>query len=347
MQTKEERELTALPSEQIYVSVIICTRNRAAQLGEVLDSFCQLMVPPGLRWELIVVDNGSTDRTADVVAGYSARLPVRCLREDRPGISNARNLGVSEARGDYICWTDDDVLLDPRWLAAYVEAFRRHPEAAVFGGRIHPVLAPPTPEWFAKAKDKWPITTVLAARDFGDEVTPVTLEGGRTPYGANFAIRAIEQREQLYNANIGASPTQSRIGEETDVIHRVIRGGGTGWWVPDSEVQHIIQPQRQTLRYIFRYYRITGESFAYLQDRQPDDTYFVAFEDAPTPTIKPGPYLYRQLVLSAFWFAVYHARGNFDSKLRYLRDFGFFYGIFSYWRARGAAKRDQASERKT
>src|SRR5262245_58021394 len=109
------RAETTLPD----ITVLICTRNRAAQLGHALSSAARMDAPPGVRWELVVVDNGSTDETEQVALGYSDRLPVRLVREETPGLSHARNRGVSEARGRYICWTDDDIVLDRNWLAAY------------------------------------------------------------------------------------------------------------------------------------------------------------------------------------------------------------------------------------
>ena len=109
--------------EKLDVTVIICTRNRALQLASVLDSACKLIVPPGLTWEFVVVDNGSADGTADVVTRYVDRLPIRCVREETPGLSNARNRGVEAANGEYICWTDDDVVIDPEWLARLRRCF--------------------------------------------------------------------------------------------------------------------------------------------------------------------------------------------------------------------------------
>jgi glucosyl-dolichyl phosphate glucuronosyltransferase len=328
-----ERELNAPHSDKVNVTAIICTRNRASQLNHVLETACHLVVPSGLLWELIVVDNCSSDYTEEVIRSYVTRLPVRYLREEIVGISNARNRGVTEARGEYICWTDDDVSLDPYWLVSYVEAFERHAEAAVFGGRILPVLMPPTPKWFAMAKDNWPIRTVLAARDFGNEITPVTFREGRTPYGANFAVRAVEQHRHKYNPSLGTSPTQRRVGEETDVIYRILKEGGTGWWVPDAKVSHIIQPQRQTLRYIYYYYRNAGESFAYLQHQHFDDDYFAGLKNDPAPMIRNGPYLYKQLLVSALGFVFYHLVGKYDLKLLHLRNLGYYCGILSYWRA--------------
>jgi glucosyl-dolichyl phosphate glucuronosyltransferase len=322
-------------SDKIDVTALICTRNRATQLSNVLDSASHLVIPTGLSWEFIVVDNGSSDNTADVVRRYAARLPLRLVREERPGLSNARNRGVDEARGEYICWTDDDVELDPNWLAAYVVAFRRHPEAAVFGGRIFPMLEGPTPAWFAMAKDRWPLETILAARNFGDDIVPVTLQGGREPYGANFALRAFEQRQNKYNPRLGVSPTQWRVGEETDVIYRILTSGGTGWWVPDSKVYHLVPRKRQTLRYVFHYFFLSGETSAYLVCEHPHDNYITGHETSPPPLTLETPGIYRRLLHSVLGFAFHQATRNIDSKLRHLRDFGFYCGVLSYLRKEG------------
>ena len=120
----------------MFITVAICTRNRAELLCRAMDTIVALTIPAGVEWELIVIDNGSTDNTAEVLAGYKDRLPIRRVYEPVAGLSNARNRAVVEARGDYICWTDDDVLLDRGWLLKYHEAFARFPEIAYFGGPI-------------------------------------------------------------------------------------------------------------------------------------------------------------------------------------------------------------------
>lgn len=250
------------------ITVLICTRNRANQLKNVLTSAAAMRVPSGLRWEMVVVDNGSSDHTADVVQSFGDRLPVRVVREEAAGLSNARNRGVAEAQGRYICWTDDDVLIDEGWLAAYAEAFERHPEAAVFGGRITPVLESPTPAWFARLADEWPLTTLLAMRDFAD-VIPLDFDDGVAPWGANFAVRAAEQRRVRYEPELGVSPHHRRVGEEAEVIHRILKSGATGWWVPGAVVRHIIPVQRQTLRYVYDYFRASGETIAFMERTWP------------------------------------------------------------------------------
>src|SRR5512134_131488 len=101
------------------LTVAICTWNRGELLRKTLEQMTELVVPPGVTWELLVVNNNSTDHTDAVAAGFRRRLPLRYLVEPTPGKSNACNLAVREARGDYILWTDDDVLVSPQWLAAY------------------------------------------------------------------------------------------------------------------------------------------------------------------------------------------------------------------------------------
>lgn len=251
------------------ISVIICTRDRAPQLAEGLRSFLTMRVPAGLTWELLVVDNGSSDDTIAVAQGFADRLPVRVVREDAAGLSHARNRGVREALGTYICWTDDDLVLDPDWLAAYAEAFARHPDAAVFGGKIIPRLEAPSPDWFRRRMDKWPISTLVARRNLGDAEIPLDFESGAIPWGANFAVRTAEQRVALYDPALGVSPLQRRLGEESEVIFRILRAGATGWWVPKSVVQHIIPHRRQTWKYVFEYFRANGETIAYLERTSP------------------------------------------------------------------------------
>lgn len=252
------------------ITMVICTRNRAVQLKTVLDSVVALRIPEDLTWEFLIVDNGSTDATAVVVESYKDRLPIRLVREDEAGLSNARNKAVAEAAGRYMCWTDDDVVLDPDWLVAYWAAFKRHPEAAIFGGRIEPVLEGPTPAWFAKLSGEWPVNVILAKRDFGPDERRLDFEKAVIPWGANFALRTAEQRRVRYEPGLGVSPNHRRIGEEAEVIFRLLRDGVTGWWTPAAKVHHMISTQRQSWDYIFDFSAAHGETLAYLEQALPN-----------------------------------------------------------------------------
>jgi glycosyltransferase involved in cell wall biosynthesis len=313
-------------TEAIDISVIICTRNRAAQLMNVLESAANLRMPKGLRWELIVVDNGSSDNTAEVAASFRDRLPIRVVREDMAGLSNARNRGVDEANGSYICWTDDDLLLDPNWLEAYASAFRRHPEAAIFGGRIIPVLQSPTPNWFRRFADEWPLTTLLAKRDLGDEVCPLSFEKGAVPWGANFAVRTAEQRQARFEPTLGVSPLQRRLGEESEAIFRIMKAGALGWWVPDSKVRHIIPPQRQTWRYVYDYFLSCGETVAYMERAWPGAHHMAGNKRDMDRVSRSALSLYARAAASGLLFVAARLAGATRRSLQLLSLMGLYVG---------------------
>src|ERR1700679_4292126 len=149
-------------------------------------SIAAMEVPECLAWELVVIDNGSQDRTAEVVESFAGVLPIRRALEPEPGLSHARNRGVAEASGEYVVWTDDDVIVHRDWLAAYAAAFRCHPEAAFFGGRIDPLLEPPTPPWFRDNLDI--LADLTVKRDFGEHEIVSSQDSDRIPFGANYAV---------------------------------------------------------------------------------------------------------------------------------------------------------------
>ena len=107
----------------MHVTVAICTWNRCELLRQALEQLTKISVPSHVTWELLIINNNSVDRTDSVIDSFRSQLPLRRLFEPNHGLSHARNLAVSEARGDYILWTDDDTLVDPNWIKEYVEAF--------------------------------------------------------------------------------------------------------------------------------------------------------------------------------------------------------------------------------
>ena len=260
----------------MFITVAICTFNRAESLRRTLASLVAMQVPSDVTWEVVIVNNNSTDHTDDVISEYVGRLPVRPEFEPRTGKSNALNRAIDVANGDYILWIDDDVLVDVGWLTAYVETFRRWPEGVVFGGRIRPRYDSPVEKWIIESESllAWP----YGIRDFGDDVLSLSVnDQGHFPYGANWAIRAAEQRAFRYDTRLGPG-SNIRLGEETDVIQRLLGAGATGYWIPGAIVEHCIRREMQTLRYIAAWYESWGES--------------VAFHAADT------------IVAASFWFGV-------------------------------------------
>ncbi len=173
----------------MQLTVAICTWNRCELLQQTLEQMTRLKIPVGVEYEILVVDNNSTDATKQVVTNFATRLPVRHIFESTPGLSSARNRAMRETRGDYILWTDDDVLVAETWLEAFMAGVRQFPEAAAFGGTIVPWFTdPPDPEMC----DAFP---ALATGFCGLERTMAAgvLPDGEHIWGANMAFRTARQ----------------------------------------------------------------------------------------------------------------------------------------------------------
>ena len=230
----------------VRVSVAVCTWNRAALLEGTLTTMCALDVPEGLEWEVVVVDNGSTDATPEVVERLGERLPVRRVLEPEPGHSNARNRAVHEARGAYIVWTDDDVLVHPGWLAAYARAFSDFPDVAFFGGAVLPHFTEEPPAWVRAA---WPrIEALFAVRS--PPASGAEVERTYLPFGANFAVRTDVQRRHPYNPELGRTRGGLDGLDELAVMVGMLEDGDVGRWVPDAVLEHVITPDRFDARHL-------------------------------------------------------------------------------------------------
>jgi glycosyltransferase involved in cell wall biosynthesis len=248
-------------SSTLGITIAICTWNRSQSLRATLLSLQQLVAPSGIDWELIIVDNNCSDDTDEVIAHFADGLPIRLLREIRQGHSYARNCAVAAARGDYILWTDDDVIVDPYWLVAYANALRTWPKAALFGGPIKLELKGNPPSWFAELLIEEDFTTVYAHRDLSNVPIKLNLKRGLVPYGANLCIRMREQRNLLYNPRLGRCRSEQIRGEEVEVVRTLLDSGSEGWWVPNAIVRHVIAEDLQTQAHLRKYFVGLGRRY--------------------------------------------------------------------------------------
>jgi glycosyltransferase involved in cell wall biosynthesis len=246
----------------MLITVGICTLNRAESLRRTLASLAAMRLQNELKWEVVVVNNNCTDHTDAVIESFVDRLPIRRKFEPQRGLSRARNRAVDTAEGNYIVWTDDDVVVDPGWLTAYAESFHRWPEATVFGGPIMPRYSEPVPRWLA-GNEVMVGEMAFSRRDLGDEPISLSVAGNRIPYGPNFALRTSAQRAFPYDPQLGHAPGQQRRCEEFDVIDRILGSGGSGYWVPQARVEHCINHEQQTVGYVRDFLATCGEGIAF------------------------------------------------------------------------------------
>lgn len=237
------------------ISIVVCTYNRCESLRETLQALLRQEVRNGLKVEIIVVDNHSSDRTPDVVLDVArrARLPIRYVFESQQGLSYARNHGVRAAAGEFIAFTDDDVMPEPGWVQAVVDGFERH-RADFVGGRIVPRWLDAPPGWWsADERTKEKLWGILALVDYGHE--PIVFGPDSHPQllGANFAVRASCFEELgVFRVDLGHRGNVPAGGEETELEARWLRAGKRVVYLPDAVVHHKIPDDRTRMPFIRR-----------------------------------------------------------------------------------------------
>lgn len=248
----------------VRTSVVICTRNRASALDACLASVTAEVRTDA---EVLVVDNGSTDATPEVLARWVDRAGVRTVHEPVAGLSRARNVGVDQARGELVAFLDDDVSLHPGWHRHLLAFFDEEPDMDGLAGRI--VLAFPDgrPRWLHPELDTW-----YAAVDLGERRRP--LEPDEQPFGANMAVRAVAlARIGGFDETLGYSDRRLMGSEETDLFDRLRAEGGRLGYDPQVAVHHHIGAERLHLRWVVRRTFAQGRTSAALAARSagPDE----------------------------------------------------------------------------
>jgi glycosyltransferase involved in cell wall biosynthesis len=187
-----------------------------------------LIVTPSVSWEVIVVDNGSTDQTAALLAAWSPRLPLRAIRCETRGLSHARNAGMRQSAGEIIAWTDDDCIVDPGWLQGIVTEFVTDPTVQGLGGRV-------------LLRDNRDLPLTIQPRTDRAELAP---EGrfSRSDLmliaGCNMAFRRVAAVAiGEFDPRLGAG-TKSGAAEDIDYLYRLVRAGGRVVYRPDVLVYH-------------------------------------------------------------------------------------------------------------
>lgn len=238
------------------VTIAICTWNRSRLLNQTLASLQSLDVPKGIEWEVVLVDNNSTDDTRAVAEGFQESLPLRYVFEAQQGHAVSRNRAIAESSGDLIIWTDNDVQVSPKWLKNYCDGVRQFPDAAFFGGKINPIFESGRPSWLTATWEK--CRCVYAYRDLGNQVFPFPSD--QFPYGANFAVVKRVQEQFPFDVHTGRSQNQLLGEDEISVLKRIATAGYQGIWLPDVSVDHLIPADRATSGYVGQYFVGQGQA---------------------------------------------------------------------------------------
>lgn len=239
------------------VSIILCTYNRASTLDATLQSLFRVQTPAGLEWEIVAVNNNSTDDTDDVLMRWrdASPVPMVVLRELRQGKSFALNSGIASAQGEILVFTDDDVEFGDAWLKELVGPFTE-PDVLGVGGRIEAVWVGPVPKWWRRTG---PFQLPAAVGSFHLGLEPMNIR--TTPHGANMAFRrSVFQRFGGFREDLGPTVESLLRGEDTEMGQRVINSGGRIAYAPGAVVYHPVDPRRAQKSYFRRWAFDLGRS---------------------------------------------------------------------------------------
>ncbi|OGO37442.1 MAG: hypothetical protein A2W35_16290 [Chloroflexi bacterium RBG_16_57_11] len=240
---------------KLLITVCIYTFNRAQLLAEALDSVCnQTMLTAD--YEVVVVDNRSTDNTREVVKDFEKRMKnLRYCYEEQLGIANARNRGWKEASGDYIAYLDDDGTPPPDWLCIAAEVIRLH-SPDLFGGPFYPSYAGLKPAWF---KDEYGTFTL------GDEARVLVSSGEYLSGGNLFVRRRLLEQMGGFDPGLGMQGKQIGYGEETAFIRRMRREKPETqiFYEPRLYIHHRVRPEKMRFAWQLRH-RFAQGRYGYL-----------------------------------------------------------------------------------
>jgi len=258
-----------MSSSSTTATVLICTYNRADLLAETLDSLA-LTRTDGVRWNVIVVDNNSSDRTREVVTSRITNYPVslRYVFEPRQGKSNALNTGLAETDAAIVVFTDDDVRVSEGWLeAACRPMLPTSGDSGIdyTGGPVLPIWEQPCPSWLdEKRSDLW---GTLAILDYGRH--PFIFEDRcRVPLGANMAVRrALIHRIGGFDPELGRRGNSLLGQEQAEFFCRSRAIGARGLYVPEMSLHHHVPARRLTRDYFRQWWYWKGVSRSRLEQR--------------------------------------------------------------------------------
>jgi len=243
-------------ASHISVSVVLCTYNRASSLARTLESLVIQSLPEGTDWEIVVVDNNSKDMTHQVVEDFESRFQgrFRYLREERQGISFARNAGIREARGKIVAFIDDDETAAEGWLEN-LTANLHSDEWVGAGGRVVPQWNSRRPRWMLGESSflAGPIAMFEPTVDEVDLIEP--------PFGANMAFkRSVFERFGAFRTDLGRVGNGMLSGEDTEFGRRLLTAGLRLRFEPNAITLHPVEPSRLRRQYFLKWWFNKGRT---------------------------------------------------------------------------------------
>lgn len=233
----------------LKVSVVVCSYNRAAYIADAMQSLYQQTLSKD-QYEIIVVDNNSTDNTREVCMNFIKNNPeghFYYLEERRQGASFARNTGAEVAKSPLLCFMDDDAVAKEDYLERIVNFFAANPDAAGLGGRIIPKYIPEEPKWMS-----YYVSSLVGNFEYSPE--PTIFQPGKYPLESNMIIyKADFDAIEGFNLALPGVVGTLRIGGEgKDFFYRLQALGKPIYYDPNVIVWHVVEVKKLTREYMYR-----------------------------------------------------------------------------------------------
>ncbi|GBF80039.1 glycosyltransferase family 2 protein [Aphanothece sacrum] len=244
----------------VPIAAIICTYNRDSYLGDAIDSLLNQTLED---YEVLVVDNASTDRTKEIVESRLSHPRLRYVYEPILGLSVARNRGAKETTAPIIAYLDDDAIATPQWLSVLIEAYQLNEKLAIAGGKVTLIWPKniPTPNWISAD-----LAGGLGAYDLGDKIVYIN-NPQLTPRGLNYSMRR-SFLEQIggFDANLGRVGKKLLSNEELYTTELALNKGWEVAYLPDALVAHNVAPERLKADWFLRRSWWQGVSECYREE---------------------------------------------------------------------------------
>ena len=231
------------------LSIIICSYNRASYFSDALTSlYCQTA---GLNeFEVIIVDNNSTDNTKEVYAQWSqtnTNGQFTFISESKQGASFARNTGAAIAKGEWVCFMDDDAVATANYVENIFKHIQNKPDAVGFGGRIIPKYIPSEPKWMS-----YYVSSLVGNFDYAP--TACAFENGKYPLESNMVVKkSVYDQIGGFNVNLPGVVGTMRIGGEgKELFYKIIALGHIIYYDPSICVHHVVEVKKLTSEYMYR-----------------------------------------------------------------------------------------------
>jgi glycosyltransferase involved in cell wall biosynthesis len=242
------------------ICAIICTHNRENYLGDAIDSLLNQNCED---YEVLVIDNASTDNTKNIAESRLNNPLLKYIYEPILGLSSARNRGAKETTAPILAYLDDDAIASPQWLTTIVQAYDNNKKLAIAGGKVT-LIWPENrhhPRWLSPE-----LSEGLGYYNLGNQYLRIT-SPNLTPRGLNYSVRK-SFLEQIggFDVNLGRKGKNLLSNEELYMTELALKNGWEVGYLPDALVQHNVAPERMEINWFLRRSWWQGVSECYREE---------------------------------------------------------------------------------